>query len=57
MNIVMVEALVEHLWHFLGGGCGEHMILPWVVAVWTGGLVLARSWWTRGDTGEVGGGE
>tara|TARA_Y100000114_G_C11754000_1_gene325879 strand:+ start:938 stop:1111 length:174 start_codon:yes stop_codon:yes gene_type:complete len=29
---------MEHILHFFGGGCGEHMLWPWIVSVLSGGL-------------------
>ena len=38
---------MEHLLHFFGGGCGEHMIWPMIVASGSGAVVWIRSKLTR----------
>tara|TARA_Y100001963_G_C6773489_1_gene446119 strand:- start:108 stop:257 length:150 start_codon:yes stop_codon:yes gene_type:complete len=33
---------VEHVLHIFGGGCGEHLIWPWLATV---GTTASGIWW------------
>lgn len=33
---------MEHVLHLFGGGCGEHMIWPWLA---TAGTTASGVWW------------
>ena len=34
---------MEHLFHFFGGGCGEHMLWPMIAASGSGAALWVRS--------------
>jgi len=40
---------MEHVFHLFGGGCGEHVVWPWLVSGGSGLLVVARAWLHNGD--------
>ena len=41
---------MEHLFHFFGGGCGEHMLWPMIVATGSGTGLWVRSMFTKKTT-------
>ena len=47
---------MEHVLHFFGGGCGEHMLWPMIVATCSGIGMWVRSIFARktieGEAGE-----
>ena len=34
---------MEHLFHFFGGGCGEHMLWPMIAASGSGAVIWVRA--------------
>ena len=40
---------MEHLFHFFGGGCGEHMLWPWLVAFGSSSVVWLRTVGRKGE--------
>ncbi len=38
--------MMEHLFHFFGGGCGEHMLLPGIAITCSSIVVWVRSKFT-----------
>lgn len=37
---------MEHFFHFFGGGCGEHMVWPWIGGLASSGygVYMVRGW-------------
>ena len=35
---------MEHLIHIFGGGCGEHLVWPWLASGGSGLLLMLRTW-------------